>query len=161
MSRLMVQVHRGPRLNLKITAHVSERPYEFIEHTADIAIRVNAPDLNTLFINAADAMFEIVAPQHTLQTSTPASFDLELSADSREDLFVGWLNELLSLSQAKELIFNEFQIHDLDETSLHATVTGYGTSHYQVETEIKAATYHDLRIAETEDGLIAEIIFDV
>lgn len=140
---------------------MTDRPYEFMEHTADIAIRVLAADFVSLLINSADAMFEIIAPQHRSQTSAPASFELELSGDSREDLLISWLNELLSLSQAKELIFNEFQIHELEDNSLQATVTGYGSSHYQIDTEIKAATYHDLKIVQTEDGWMAEVIFDV
>jgi SHS2 domain-containing protein len=32
---------------------------------------------------------------------------------------------------------------------------------YKINTEIKAATYHELKIEETKAGWLAEIIFDV
>jgi SHS2 domain-containing protein len=135
--------------------------YEFIEHTADIGIRVKGDDLKGLFINAALAMFEIIAEKQKTESTRQVKAKIEQEADNLEELFINWLNELLSLSATKELIFSEFKIDKLDENSLKAIVTGNDIKNYKVNTEIKAATYHQLKIQESESGWQAEVIFDV
>ncbi len=34
--------------------------YEIFEHTADLGLRVRAPDLETLFVEAARALFSVI-----------------------------------------------------------------------------------------------------
>ena len=138
--------------------------YEFIEHTADIGIRVKGKGLEELFCNAALAVFDIIAvaksPSRRV-TKSPKKILIKLKADSRDELFVDWLNELISLSAIKELIFSYFKIKKIEDNILEAEVSGQNIKNYQVKTEIKAATYHQLRIEEVAGGWQAEVIFDV
>ena len=135
--------------------------YELIEHTADIGIRIKGRDLKDLFKNAASAMFDIMAQKQHLKTGIQEKIAIKQNGDDLEELFVNWLNELLSLSATKELIFEDFNIHNLDENNLEATVTGSNFNNYKVNTEIKAATYHQLKLKNDESGWQAEVIFDV
>lgn len=137
--------------------------YELIEHTADIGIRVKAHDLKELFINAALAMFDIIAEKGpSAKGQMPRTpYIIKQKADNLDELFINWLNELLSLSATKELIFNDFKINKLDITKLEATAIGEDIKNYKVNTEIKAATYHQLKLEETKSGWQAEVIFDV
>jgi len=138
------------------------RNYELIEHTADIGIRVKAEDLKALFKNAASAMFDIIAEKKPeTRAQKPETISIEQKADNLEELFVNWLNELLSLSAVKELIFFDFEINKIDEKTLRAAATGEDTKNYKVNTEIKAATYHELKLEKTVSGWQAEVIFDV
>ena len=136
--------------------------YELIEHTADIGIRVRASDLREIFKNAASAMFDIMAEKKPETSSQkPENIVVEQKAENVEELFVNWLNELLSLSATKELIFNEFKIKKIDEHNLEAEVEGEPIKNYRVNTEIKAATYHALKIEKSKSGWQAEVILDV
>lgn len=138
--------------------------YELIEHTADIGVRIRAKDLKGLFQNAARAMFDIIAekrPQTKDRRPQTKKIYLKQKADDLEELFVNWLNELLSLSAAKELIFFDFKIDKLDERNIEAQAFGYSIANYKLNTEIKAATYHQLKIKEDKNGWEAELIFDV
>ena len=136
--------------------------YELIEHTADISIRVRAQDLKGLFKNAALAMFDIIAEKKTeVRCQKPEKIIVKQKADNLEELFINWLNELLSLSATGELIFSDFQIHKLDENHLDATLIGSYIKGYRVNAEIKAATYHELKIEEDKTGWMVEVIFDV
>ncbi len=142
--------------------------YELIEHTADIGIRVKGKDLKEIFKNAALAMFDIMAEKKPETRPTfggcpekPENIVLEQKAENPEELFVNWLNELLSLSATKELIFNEFKIKKIDEHNLEVEVEGEPIKNYRVNTEIKAATYHALKIEKSKSGWQAEVIFDV
>ena len=65
------------------------------------------------------------------------------------------------LSCVKELIFSNFQIDKLDEHALQAEVRGCNVTHYRRNIEIKAATYHELKITKIKSGWQAEVIFDV
>jgi SHS2 domain-containing protein len=142
----------------------SVKNYELIEHTADIGIRVGGANLAELFSRAAEAMFDIIAeeksPLQPVAKSAVKSL-IKLKADSREELFIDWLNELLSLSTTKEVIFSGFKFKKVQDNALEAELIGQNIENYQVKTEIKAATHHQLRIEKITGGWQAEVIFDV
>ncbi len=138
--------------------------FEFIEHTADIGSRERGSDLKDVFKKAAVAMFGIIADKNPKVKGSglkTKKISINVQSGNLEELFVDWLNELLSLSATKEMIFFDFQINTLNKNNLHAQATGAGAGNYKVNTEIKAATYHQLKLEETESGWQAEIIFDV
>ena len=134
--------------------------YELIEHTADVGIRVKASDLKELFTKTALSMFDIIA-EPKKEIGIPKKIEIKLKADNLDELFVTWLNELLSLSATKELIFSDFQIKKIDKKHLDAITSGCDIKNYRINTEIKAATYHELKLEETKLGWQAEVIFDV
>jgi SHS2 domain-containing protein len=150
---------------------MADKNYELIEHTADIGIRVRGEDLKELFRNAALAMFDIIAEKLTAdscpclagrQELTPGKkIAIQQEADNLEELFVNWLNELLSLSATEEKIFCDFEFKNLNERNLGASVGGGNLKEYKINSEIKAATYHGLKIEKTKIGWQAEVIFDV
>jgi len=137
------------------------KTYEIIEHTADIGIRVKGNDLKDLFQNLASAMFDIIAEKKDSSVIKQTKIKIEQKADNLEELLVNWLNELLSLSATKELIFFEFRINKIDKNTLQAIVIGGDIKNYRVNTEVKAATYHQLKLKEAKAGWQAELIFDV
>jgi len=135
--------------------------YEFIEHTADIGIRVKGDNLKGLFRNAALAMFDIIAEQKKPEVKGTKKTKIKLQADGTEELFISWLNELLSLSAIKELIFSDFKISKLDKKKIEAILIGRANKDYRINTEVKAATYHQLKIEYKKTDWQAEVIFDV
>jgi SHS2 domain-containing protein len=134
--------------------------YTLLEHTADIAVRVRAGDLKGLFRNTARAMFDIIAEKQS-ESKKKKKIAIKQQADTLDELFVNWLNELLSLSATKELIFSDFKINKLTEKNLEATLSGESVKNYKMNTEIKAATYHQLKIEKSAKGWQGEVIFDV
>jgi len=158
---------------------VLEKNYELIEHTADVGIRVKGSDLKELFINAAVAMFDIIAEQKSVTKSSlnfardrqsqsaslpegdKGTIVVKQKADNIDELFINWLNELLSLSATKEKIFCDFKFEVLNKNNLEAEVSGCDIKNYRINTEIKAATYHQLKIEQNKSGWQAEVIFDV
>jgi len=135
--------------------------YEQFPHTADIGVRVFGRDLKELFENAAFAMFDIIADLENMTGETAEKF--EIVAPNREELLVSWLDELLYSFCTKQLIFYKFRIDELSEGALRATAFGrpVGANRNRLKTEIKAATYSDLKIKKAADGYSVEIIFDV
>lgn len=135
--------------------------YELIEHTADICVRVKGRDLKDLFKKSGLLIFQISSQKREAKYKKQYKLSIILKADNLEELFINWLNELLSLSSAKGLIFEDFKINKIDKSSLEAAAMGSDIRNYKVNTEIKAATYHELKLQEVKSGWQAEVIFDV
>jgi len=137
-------------------------PYKIFEHTADIGITVEAADLNGIFTNAAAAMFDIMAERNGARRRICGkTLDISLAASDQEELLVVWLNELLSLSATKHLVFTEYRINHIDGRSLKASVTGESIKKFRINTEIKAATYHEFFLERGPVFYSAKVIFDV
>ncbi|MBI4708123.1 MAG: archease [Candidatus Omnitrophica bacterium] len=147
------------------------KSYEIIEHTADIGIRCRSSNLKELFKNAALAMFDLIAEKpkssflqsflNKLSPNKSEKIEVGVKGQDTEELFVNWLNELLSLSAAEGLIFYDFIIEKLDSNILEAVAIGNEFREYRVNKEIKAATYHELKVSQVKGAWQAEVIFDV
>lgn len=135
--------------------------YEQFPHTADIGVRVYGMTLKELFENAAFAMFDIIADLEGLKDSIVET--LEVKAPNYEELLVAFLDELLYRFYTKSFIFFKFEIEELTEGRIRAKAFGrpVGENRNRLKTEIKAATYHDLKIEKTAEGYKVEIIFDI
>lgn len=138
------------------------KPYEYIEHTADMGLRVHGKSLSELLKNAAQGLFETIAVVDTIDETI--SVEVRLTADSVEDLFVGWLDELIFQHETRECFFTRADIHRCTETEVSATVHGEPANFekHAVYTEIKSVTYHQLQVIKKSDGnWFAQVIFDL
>jgi len=135
--------------------------YEQFPHTADIGIRVFGKDPKELFENAAFAMLDTIADLEGLKGELEESFQLQ--AQDAEELLVVWLDELLYNFYTKQIIFFKFQIEELTDTHIKARAFGrtIGANRNRLKMEIKAATYHDLKIQKMPEGCQVDIVFDV
>ncbi|MBL8794821.1 MAG: archease [Planctomycetia bacterium] len=135
--------------------------HEVFEHTADLGLRIRAADLPTLFAEAAAALFAAIVED--LNTVRPEQrMEVELPADEREYLLFDWLNELLYRYETQHLLCNRFEVK-LDEAGLHGIAWGepLDRDRHALSHEVKAITYHALKIEPTADGWLAEIIVDI
>ncbi|MDD5455244.1 MAG: archease [Candidatus Ratteibacteria bacterium] len=135
--------------------------YKLIDHTADIGIFVEGKDLKDLFATAAYAMSLQMFDLDKIKEKETKKIKLE--GIDKEDLLVEWLNELLFFCE-EGYIFKDFRIETLEETSLTAFLKGdkVDFSKLPLKLQIKAATYHQLKIKKNTGGnLQATIIFDV
>ncbi|MFH1996939.1 MAG: archease [Candidatus Omnitrophota bacterium] len=134
--------------------------YEQFEHTADIGVKIYGKDIKGLFQNAAFAMFDIIADLEGLKTTITLSFDLK--AANREELLQTWLDELLFNFYTKWIIFSDFKIERISNGRIKAKAFGrhVGENKNRLKTEIKAITYHNLKIERSENGFEATVLFD-
>jgi SHS2 domain-containing protein len=135
-------------------------PFEVIEHTADIGIIARGSELSALFSNAASGMLSLLIETGTLRQDIIREVSLE-AADT-ETLLVQWLNELLYIMYTEKLVLFKFDIL-IKQNGLFACCAGQEIelNSHMFKREIKAATYHDLRIVERGGEYSAQIIFDI
>ena len=137
------------------------KPYELIDHTADVGLRAFGKDLEELFRNAACGMFEMMTE---LERVTPTvSQDIRLEEKKVEDLFIRWLQELLYRFSVDHVFYRDFQFSTLTENKLSAVIRGekMDDQKHILKKEVKAVTYHCLKVKKTQKGWVGEVIFDI
>ena len=135
--------------------------YEIFEHTADLGLRVRARGLDALFAEAGRGLLSIiVANPDSVRGVQEKSYQLE--SESVEYLFFDWLSELLYTFETEGLLLSSFQIR-LSGGRLQATCRGekMDAQRHQMDHEIKAATYHQLRVERDGEDWLAEAILDI
>lgn len=130
--------------------------YEEIDHTADWAFRVTAPTLPELFTNAAAAIFAL---EGAIDTQSTFTREVQVEGMDRETLLVNWLNELLFLQETRRETYQKFELTQFSDTALRATIHGAPSS--PTMKFIKAVTFHDLELVQTETGWKTTIVVDV
>ena len=132
--------------------------YERLEHTADALVLVHGKDLSERFANAAYAMFDQITE---VKTVTPkGEMKIVLEADTREQLLVDFLQELLFLNDAEDLVFSKFDVKT-DGRKLEALVWGekFDETRHPKRSVVKGVTYHKLEF-DDEKGTVT-VLFDV
>ncbi|AMV37264.1 hypothetical protein VT85_07515 [Planctomyces sp. SH-PL62] len=136
---------------------------EVFDHTADLGLRITAPDLDDLFRSAAEGLFDVVtADRSTIQAREEEA--VELTSDSSERLLVDWLNELIFRVETRHSLYARFDVHVApDGRSLTAVITGepIDPDRHELDHEVKAATYHGLVLERKDAGWFAEVIVDI
>ena len=135
--------------------------YDFFDHAADVGIRCRAPSVGRLFEAAARALMEWMGPPPGDQEEV--SLQVTLEAEDREDLLVRWLQELLYLFHQRHLYFIAANSLHVSHTALQGEVLfrQWDASSYREYQEIKAITYHQLRVYREGEAWHASIILDI
>jgi len=135
-------------------------PYEELQHTADWCLRVWAADLPSLFVEAAKGMNALSGAQPAPGPLTHRT--LNLSAPDAESLLVTFLSELVYAAEQERLTFTHFQVGMFEGSdSLAVKIEMDGAPLASINKTIKAVTYHNLQVRQTERGVEVEIVFDV
>jgi SHS2 domain-containing protein len=131
--------------------------FEEIEHTADWALQVSGADFSALLQNAAQGMLKLI---HAEAGTGPGEKKvIRLQASDPESLLVTWLEELLFFIEVHNVTFTSFDVQADGYTQLTAVVNEVPLQ--RVEKEIKAVTYHNLKIQKNQGGFTTTIVFDV
>ncbi len=137
-----------------------EKDFEIIDHTADVGIVAYGANMSQAFANAARALFSLITELDNVEEVICR--EAELTASDKESLLVEWLNELIYLFDAENLIFKRFDIIELDDTRLKAKSYGekVDKAKHELKTGVKAATYHMLKV-DKDDGCKVQVLFDI
>jgi SHS2 domain-containing protein len=138
-----------------------EEGYRILEHPADMGIEACGPDLKSAFEQAALGLISIIVD--------PASVDAReqkaviLQGTDSENLLVKWLSEILYLYDAEGFVTSAITIMNLAATELEAVLSGEtvdGNKH-RLKMDVKAITYHQVKVDERQDGCVVSVFLDV
>lgn len=155
-------------------------PYEQIDISGDVGLRIRGSTLEELFANAAEGMFELITDIRTIQETE--SREVRIDSGSYEHLLLLWLNELVFLYDTYGFIGMRFAIHlneqylrsgnegmtpasgqNMHSLHLKANIAGgiFEPSVNESRLLVKAATYHNLTLTNLDGCWEATVIFDI
>jgi len=137
--------------------------YKFNDEVAasDAAFEIKAANLNDLFNYAGRALFEIMCGSDDVTSNEKRQIELE--ADSLEDLLYRYLSELLFLRDTEDIMFSEFETTIRNNFKLKAEVGGdtIGNLKEPPKTDIKAITYYKFKVEKRGYGYFAFVVVDL
>jgi SHS2 domain-containing protein len=139
--------------------------YRFLEGivTADLAFEATGKDLNELFTNAAMAVLVSQADVKTISPEMTKKISLE-NADAGQLLF-DFLNEIIFLKDAKQLIFKSVNVSVSKNKAykLVAELKGeqINPAKHKLGNDLKAVTMHKFSLEQTTKGWKCLVVIDI
>jgi SHS2 domain-containing protein len=140
--------------------------FEYFEHAADIGVRGFGANPEEAFAGAAKALFSLV-DEGLENVREELEEPLSCEAPGIEELFVAFLNELISLADSRRLVFRRFDIRIQNPPSGPFRLTGrawgeaYDPARHRGTVEPKGATYTALRVGRESGRWVAQCVIDV
>ncbi len=138
--------------------------YDLRSHTADVAVEATGDTLGEVFGAVADGMAAAMCE------SVPDGgdrFELSVAAENREALLFDYLDELIYERDVESVlpVDNDASVNRIDGDGdggwrLEASYRGVALDRVAAR-DLKAVTYSEMDISETDTGLCAYVVFDV
>jgi SHS2 domain-containing protein len=131
------------------------------EHTADIGLGARADTLPELLEALAEGLADFLCPRELVQPVQTR--ELSVVAEDREALAIDFLSAVLNVIQTDRFMVASVHAAHADDTSITAQLRGqpYDPACHNIHTEVKAVTYHQLKIAKTDAGWLGTVILDL
>ena len=138
--------------------------FETFEHKADVGVRGTGKTKEEAFAECAKAMFSVMVDLETIDSKE--KIDIEIETNDLESLLVDFLNHLLYLRDVNETLFNKFDLYIINEEDgwkLNGKVVGekINKKKHDIKSDVKAASYHQLKVEEKNGKWLAQCVVDV
>ena len=137
--------------------------HEVFAHTADIGLRVRAATLDGLFADAGTGLFSLIVTNlDEVRLRDEVNIALASKPGEYDHLLLDWLNELLFIFDSRRMVLAKFDVR-IGPTRLQATAWGepLDPARHRLDHEVKATTYHRLKVEQQPEGWLAEVIVDI
>lgn len=134
---------------------------ETFDHTADMGLAASADTLGELFEALGEGLADLICPRS--QAAARQTRQLRVVSDDLEALAVDFLTKILVAIQTDHFIIAAVTVSRIDDTSLEAEIAGeaFDPGKHEFHTEVKAATYHQLRVTQDGEKWTARAILDI
>lgn len=132
--------------------------FELLPHTADIRMRVVGHTREEFYRDALLGMVAIMKPSGEKGEEVRRTITIE--ALDETTLLIDFLNEALVWMHVEHESYTDVRFTELSPRILNAELVGYTAKEFGED--IKAATYHEVDVAEDAQGnWSAVIVFDI
>jgi SHS2 domain-containing protein len=131
-----------------------------IDHSGDVGLEVWGATRAELLENAARGLCGLMTWSRVERAS---SRPIEVRAESFSDLVVDWLSAVILASATHAELYAGATVETAGDGVAKGMLHGevLEPSRHQLRFDVKAATYHDLRVEPTSAGYYARVIFDL
>ena len=133
--------------------------YRWVDHTAELELRIEAGSEEGVFAEALAALAELLG-ERTREEPSPeeATRQIAVAAPDRPALLAEWLSELAYLAETEGWVPETLKRLEVRGNELEATVAGPLASPPHL---VKAVTYHRLDMWQEGETWRARVILDV
>jgi SHS2 domain-containing protein len=140
-------------------------PFEILDHTADIMLRITADTREDLCDEARLALYAVVGDLHPVRPQPPVDAPVIIRVQGADfaDVIHDWLSELLFWLESRGVLclpVGPFTVNDRHLT-VPVAAAPLDPAASRFDREVKAVTYHQLSAGLTEDGWAATVILDI
>lgn len=133
--------------------------FEILPHTADVRVKAWGATRAGLLKSVLQGMFAATEPRY-MEGGKDRQRRFEIKSPDFNALLIDLLNEAIALSDIQREAYQDLSFELVTETEVKGFFIGRPVTGF--ETQLKAATYHELEIKRREDGKWeATITFDV
>jgi SHS2 domain-containing protein len=132
-----------------------------IEHTADIGVEAWGDSLGELLAGLAEGVAALVCPPQ--QVRPLKEVRVHVQAEDLEALAVDFLSAVLAKVQVLRFMVRHVYVEQAGELAVEARLEGepLDANRHELHEEIKAITYHQVRIAQASDGWSGRVFVDI
>jgi len=129
--------------------------------SADYEFEATAGTLPELFAVCGQATFAAMTAIEKVRAELDIEF--EIQAATLEELLYSYLSELVFIKDTRKLFLSEFVIAIDDRFRLTCRARGelIDDNKHEIRTDVKAVTYHLLKITKVAGGYRAHVILDL
>jgi SHS2 domain-containing protein len=134
---------------------------KLFDHTADVGLEGWGDSLAELFEALAEQLADLICPRK--QVAAEQTWEVAVKAEDVEALAVDFLTEVMVTMQADRFVLCSVHVREITPNSVLAELEGecYRPDRHEMGTEVKAVTYHQLRIAREDHRWAGRVILDV
>ena len=132
-----------------------------IEHTADIGVEAWGDSLGELLAGLAEGVAGLVCPPR--QVRPLRELRVHAQAEDLEALAVDFLSAVMAKVQGERFMVHHVHVEQAGELAVDAQLAGepLDVNRHELHEEIKAITYHQLRIVPADDGWSGRVFVDI
>ena len=136
-------------------------PYRVFDHTADLGVEISAATIEELYAAVGFALFDLLTDLSKVRAGIAR--EIVVAGEEPADLLVNFLREILYLWNGERFLIKTCSILEATPQRLKALLRGeaFDPDRHRMKAEIKAVTYHQASVCETEEGFVAKVVFDV
>jgi len=139
------------------------KKFKFLEHTADVKFQAFGKNLEEVFENSALALKEIIVGK--LKIKKEIKKKLEVTGKDNGSLLYNFLEEFLFLLDSEDFILSSIKNIKIKDDKLTAVIVGDKASNYKFTNDVKAITYHQMKVEKKiikgKESWVCQVVVDV
>jgi SHS2 domain-containing protein len=149
--------------NAKKEVKKENAEFEFLDHTADVKFRSYGKNFEEALENAGKATIQVITDIKKIKVTQKKQ--IKIDSKTKESLVYDFLEELIYLIDTEGFLAKEIKKIKIQKTKdryiLTADLAGDNAKSYDIHTQIKAVTYNDMKIEETKNHCMIQIVHDI
>ncbi|OED29663.1 archease [Methanosphaera sp. WGK6] len=138
--------------------------FKYFDTTADIGIEVKTNNLNDAYIQSTLATLNLITDIDKIKPIITKK--IFIKSEDEYGLLYDWVTEILILLNSEDFMTSKYDINIRKEDNyyiLEGTLSGdiYDTNRYNYKTEVKAITYHKMKISKEDNIYNIRFIVDI